>query len=171
MDYCILVRQFSFQRTKMTIAKSLINRSIPALTLIVLGFVAKTAPAQSGPASAATVKFVSLHSFSGADGDTPQAGLVQAANGDLCGTTAGNGANGGGTIFKITPYGTLTTLYNFCSQPSCADGSHPAAGLVQATNGELYGTTWFGGISNPSCYPGSCGTIFKITPSGTFETI
>ena len=46
-----------------------------------------------------------------------------------------------GTVFKITPSGTLTTLYSFCSKSGCADGAYPHAGLVQATDGNFYGTT------------------------------
>ena len=102
------------------------------------------------------------------DGYSPNAGLVQAANGDLYGTTVQDGANGrGGTIFKITPSGVLTTLYSFCSQPNCTDGSQPFAALVQATNGDLYGTTAAGGASAGYDY----GTVFKITPSGTLTTL
>ena len=72
----------------------------------------------------------------------PYAGLVQATNGNFYGTTVGGGAHGGGTVFKITPSGTLTTLYSFCSQSGCTDGADPHAGLVQATNGNFYGTTY-----------------------------
>jgi len=87
-----------------------------------------------------------LRSFDGTDGQGPPGGLVQAANGDFYGTTGFGGANGNyGTIFEITPGGTLTTLYSFCSQSGCADGSNPAAGLVQDTNGMFYGTTQGGG--------------------------
>ena len=58
-----------------------------------------------------------LHSFAdGTDGDDPNAGLVQATNGNFYGTTIKGGAYGGGTVFKITPSGTLTTLYSFCSK-------------------------------------------------------
>jgi hypothetical protein len=49
-----------------------------------------------------------------------------------------------GTVFKIAPGGALTTLYDFCSEANCADGQGPLAGLVQATNGDLYGTTFPG---------------------------
>jgi uncharacterized repeat protein (TIGR03803 family) len=108
-----------------------------------------------------------LHSFDGTDGAGPVAGLVQATNGDLYGTTGGGGADGGGTVFKMTTAGTLTTLYRFCSQPVngvCTDGAGPEAGLVQATNGDFYGTTVGGGAKN-------FGTIFKITPSGTLTTL
>ena len=51
------------------------------------------------------------------------------------------GPTADGTVFKITPSGTLTTLYSFCSQSSCTDGAYPYAGLVQATDGNFYGTT------------------------------
>lgn len=110
-----------------------------------------------------------LHSFCSqsacADGAFPYAGLAQAANGDLYGTTSGHGAFGGGTIFKITSSGTLTTLYSFCALGgACIDGDSPKTGLVQARNGEFYGTTGFGGA-----YGG--GTIFKITASGALTTL
>src|ERR1039457_67276 len=97
------------------------------------------------------------------DGGAPDAGLVQAANGDLYGTTYGGGTNGHGTVFKITQGGTLTTLYSFCSQTTCTDGETPFAGLVQAADGDLYGTTIDGANGN--------GTIFKITPGGTLTTL
>src|SRR5580700_6700851 len=69
--------------------------------------------------------FTTLFSFDGTDGNNPFAGLVQATNGDLYGTTLEGGANNGGTIFKITPSGTLTTLYSFCPQSGCTDGAIP----------------------------------------------
>jgi uncharacterized repeat protein (TIGR03803 family) len=99
------------------------------------------------------------------DREGPLAGLVQAANGDFYGTTQYAGANGGGTAFKITPGGTLTTLYSFCSQTNCTDGADPYAGLVQAANGDFYGTTYSGGAN------GNYGTVFKITPGGTLTTL
>ena len=66
---------------------------------------------------------------------------MQATNGSFSGTTISGGANENGAVFKITPGGTLTTLYSFCSQPNCTDGTQPTAGLVQATDGDLCGTT------------------------------
>jgi uncharacterized repeat protein (TIGR03803 family) len=127
--------------------------------------------AQADQPAAANAKFETLHSFDYADGGDPWGSLVQAVNGDLYGTTWAGGSNRSGTIFKITPGGALTTIYNFCSQPGCTDGAGPAAALTQATNGDLYGTTSAGGITNPSCPYGACGTIFKITPLGVFTTI
>ncbi|MFZ0312254.1 MAG: choice-of-anchor tandem repeat GloVer-containing protein [Candidatus Korobacteraceae bacterium] len=104
------------------------------------------------------------------DGELPYAGLVQATDGNFYGTTSGGGAvYYDGTVFKITPSGTLTTLYSFCSQPNCTDGTEPSA-LIQATDGNFYGTTLYGG-SNKSCTDAGCGTVFKITPSGTLTTL
>jgi len=100
------------------------------------------------------------------DGAGPQAGLVQATDGDLYGVTGGGGANSDGTIFEITPSGALTTIYNFCSLNGCADGDGPAAALIQGTNGNLYGTTVNGGLSsncNPSQSYAGCGTVFSLS--------
>ena len=102
-----------------------------------------------------------LHSFVMTDGFEPSGGLVQAINGNFYGTAASGGnsgcadGEGCGTIFRMTPGGRLTTLYSFCSQPNCTDGSAPEGGLVQATDGSFYGTTLKGGSSNQ-------GTVFKV---------
>jgi uncharacterized repeat protein (TIGR03803 family) len=105
-----------------------------------------------------------LHGFDITDGEYPVAGLVQVTNGDLYGVTEAGGTNGDGTVFKITPSGELTTLYSFCSGGDCTDGREPEGGLVQATDGNLYGTTYYGGANG-------YGTVFKITPSGTLTTL
>jgi uncharacterized repeat protein (TIGR03803 family) len=113
-------------------------------------------------------KLTTLHSFctqSGCpDGQFPQTGLVQGSNGNLYGTTITGGAYGDGTIFEITPTGKLTTLYNVCSQSGCPDGNYLYAGLIQATDGNLYGIMDVGGANG-------VGTIFKITPTGTLTTV
>ena len=109
-----------------------------------------------------------LHSFDGTDGTHPN-GLIQATNGNFYGTTAAGGANGRGTVFEITPSGTLTTLHSFDG----TDGQSPEAALIQATDGNFYGTTSKGG-ANHTCPPRrsvTCGTVFKITPSGTLTTL
>lgn len=98
------------------------------------------------------------------------AALVEAVNGNLYGTTEGGGATAGGTVFEITPEGKLTTLYSFCSQIHCSDGN-AATGLVQATNGNFYGTTISGGARNNGNCSNGCGTIFEITPAGKLTSL
>lgn len=120
-------------------------------------------------------KLTTLYSFCSvspncADGYNPYAGLVQASNGNFYGTTPSGGTHGYGTVFKITAAGKLTTLYNFCAETNCADGSTPRAALIQATNGELYGTTALGGTGSCNSNKG-CGAIFEITPAGALTTI
>ncbi len=74
------------------------------------------------------------------------AGLVQGSDGNFYRTTHLDGPNAAGTVFKISPSGKLTTLHSFCSVgPDCADGGHSFASLVQATDGNFYGTTFDGG--------------------------
>ncbi len=118
----------------------------------------------------AQITFTTLHSFDKTDGYGPN-GLVQATDGNFYGTTEEGGASDAcyqqcGTVFKITPSGTLTTLYSFCSQGGCTDGDSPVAGLIQGTDGNFYGTTAYGGANSPDA-----GTIFKITPTGTLTTL
>jgi len=115
-------------------------------------------------------KLTTLHKFDGLDGGGPTGALIQATNGNFYGTTSGSRSGGGGTVFQITPAGALTTLYNFCSKSNCTDGSTPNAGLIQATDGKLYGTTFAGGSNTTSC-SGGCGTIFKITTGGALTTL
>jgi uncharacterized repeat protein (TIGR03803 family) len=109
-------------------------------------------------------QLVTIYSFCGqpgcADGDQPWAGLVQGMDGNFYGTTLLGGANGYGTIFKITPSGSLTTLYSF----DLVGGYSPQSALIQATDGSLYGTNELGGAFNG-------GNIFKITPQGKLTTI
>ncbi|MGA2353189.1 MAG: choice-of-anchor tandem repeat GloVer-containing protein [Terriglobales bacterium] len=122
-------------------------------------------------------KLKTLLSLDGTDGANPYGlPLVQATNGDFYGTLQAGGAYpalcggyGCGTVFKITASGKITTLYNFCSQDNCTDGADPLTGLVQATNGDFYGTTNSGGANCVA--DGGCGTIFKITASGTLATV
>ena len=113
-----------------------------------------------------------LYSFGGPDGATPFSALTQATDRNFYGTTEFGGANdvctldipGCGTIYKISPTGTLTTLYSFCSQSGCTDGNYPFAGPIQATDGNFYGTTVYGGASDQ-------GTVFRITPTGVLKTL
>lgn len=118
-------------------------------------------------------KFTTLYSFCSlpgcADGDYPYSGLIQASNGNLYGTTYQGGANGNyGTVFEITTSGTLTTLYSFCARAGCADGESPSSGLVEGTDGILYGTTLEGGTN---CFDAYCGTVYRITTAGRLTTL
>ena len=114
-----------------------------------------------------------LHSFTGADGAYPEAGLVRDAAANLYGTTARGGAYnstcdppyGCGVVFKLTLTGTETVLHSFAG----ADGGPFPSGLIQDAEGNLYGTTLEGGEPG-NCFSGSCGVVFKVSPSGT-ETV
>ena len=119
------------------------------------------ATAITSPAQA----FSKIAAFKGRNGATPQSSLVQAEDGSLYGTTTNGGAfENAGTVFKISPQRKLTTLYDFCSQPNCADGYQPYTALLLATDGNFYGTTANGG-------DGLSGTIFKMTPQGSLTTL
>jgi uncharacterized repeat protein (TIGR03803 family) len=107
----------------------------------------------------------SLYGFAGPYGRNPYATPIQAANGKFYETAYSGGANNAGTVFEFSASGSRPlTLYSFCSQSNCTDGSNPYAGLIQATNGNLYGTTLSGGANGD-------GTVFSITPSGTLTTL
>jgi len=116
------------------------------------------------PAGALTTLYSFCALKSCADGKQPFAGLVRGSNGNLYGTTRGGGANGGGTVFEITPTGKLTTIYKFCFLPNCSDGDGPMGNLAQGSNGSFYGTTSGGGGYG-------YGTIFEITPQGKLTTL
>jgi len=111
-------------------------------------------------------EMTTLHSFDKTDGAKPYAGLLQASDGNFYGTTYLGGTTNTGTVFKMTPDGVLTTIYSFCSKRSCSDGAFPWSELVQGLDGNLYGTTYGGGLTG--CYNAGCGTIFRITRDGVF---
>ena len=115
--------------------------------------------------SLASDTFTSLASFDKTNGNEPNhTALIQATDGNLYGVTSYGGANGSGAVFRISPSGTLSAIYSFCSLAGCADGENPYTSLIQASNGDLYGATYSGGASNN-------GTLFKITTSGTLTTL
>ncbi len=104
--------------------------------------------------------YTNLFNFNGTNGQYPEDGtLVQGVDGNFYGTTYYGGTYTWGTVFKITPEGALTTLYNFCPRRGCLDGNNPTS-LIVAPNGNLYGTTLGGGTN------GGYGTVFEITPAG-----
>jgi uncharacterized repeat protein (TIGR03803 family) len=105
-----------------------------------------------------------LWSFTGGnDGANPMAGLVQGSGSNFYGTTAYGGANGYGTVFRISPSGSLTNLWSFTG---ATDGANPQAGLVQGTDGNFYGTTYGSGLG-----PSANGNVFRISPSGSLTNL
>ena len=115
-----------------------------------------------------------VHAFTGGatDGANPAAALIQAADGDFYGTTASGGASERGTVFRMTPGGSVTVLHAFTGLST--DGAQPLAPLVQATDGNFYGTTasgatcWQTSVHQP---PIECGTIFKVTAGGAYAVL
>jgi uncharacterized repeat protein (TIGR03803 family) len=132
----------------------------PALAAVLALAVITTQPAQAQ-------SFQPLLSFDASNGANPyNMSLVQGLDGNLYGTTFAGGANGLGTVFKVTPTlpATLTTLHSFAGTlVTPADGANPAAGLVLGTDGNFYGTTTEGGAN---CATYGCGTVFSMTPEG-----
>lgn len=119
-------------------------------------------------------KFQVIYTFDETNGANPQDALLLGTDGNFYGTTFYGGSingnyNGNGVVFKTTTSGAYTPLYVFCAQPSCLDGGQPAAGLVQGTDGNFYGTTLVGGTHLYSNFFG--GTIFKLTPTGQYTIL
>jgi uncharacterized repeat protein (TIGR03803 family) len=115
-----------------------------------------------GPSSAypEVVQFISVSSSS-VPPEYPAAALVQGNDGNFYGTTASGGTKANnGTVYQMTPAGMLTTLVSF----NGTNGSYPAAGLVQGSDGNFYGTTVSGGA-------GGLGTVFRVTPAGVLTTL
>jgi uncharacterized repeat protein (TIGR03803 family) len=109
-----------------------------------------------------------LHSFGQAgvanDGQIPQSSPIQGSDGNFYGTTTDGGSAGEGVVYKITPQGALTILHSFGDGSVVNDGQNPATSVVQASDGNLYGTTYNGGIVG-------AGTLFKITTKGVLTIL
>lgn len=103
-----------------------------------------------------------LHTFLNSNGGTHSYGaVIRATDGNLYGTTYVGGASGYGTVFRLSPSGTYTVLHSFSSS---LDGAYPLGGVLQASDGHLYGTTVNGGMH-------SYGTLFRLTLGGTLTTL
>jgi uncharacterized repeat protein (TIGR03803 family) len=112
-----------------------------------------------------------LHAFAGgADGRNSYSGLIRASDGNFYGMTAAGGANGGGTIFRVSQSGAYAVLHQFSGG---AGGATPYGRLMQGSDGALYGTTQFGGGNLSHCVSEGCGagTAFKITLSGSHSVL
>jgi uncharacterized repeat protein (TIGR03803 family) len=109
-----------------------------------------------------------LHTFTGGtDGAAPSAGLIHGSDGNFYGTTTAGGPADAGTVFQMTPSGTVTILHAFTGGTG---GSGPGASLIQATDGNFYGTTLEGGWMT-GCPPLGCGTVFRMTVTGTVAVL
>ncbi|MGA2751333.1 MAG: choice-of-anchor tandem repeat GloVer-containing protein [Verrucomicrobiota bacterium] len=109
-----------------------------------------------------------LYSFKGGtDGTSPAAPLIQGGDGAFYGSAIKGGANGAGTVFRVTTNGAFSTLYSFGAltnwDGSALDGATPN-GLLLANDGYFYGTTQGGGYQ-------ADGTVFRMTPDGAFSTL
>ena len=128
------------------------------LAACVAGVCLVTTPAQAGPI------LTPLLSFTGTNGAYPGAnpdcGLALGPDGNFYGTTSAGGSNDLGTVFRVSPDGTFTSLVSFDG----ANGADPQAALTPGGDGALYGTTYTGGASN-------WGTIFLITTNGAFTNL
>jgi uncharacterized repeat protein (TIGR03803 family) len=128
------------------------------ITTCPLVSLALNAPVVIGGTTGLTV----IHSFNSTAGDeTIPNGLVLGNNGNFYGTTVYGGSKDDGTVYKITPYGNFSTLYNFTLN-SGNNGGCPHAALVLGSDGNFYGTTALGGNYNH-------GTVFKMTPAGSLK--
>ena len=132
--------------------------SVGKMVCIVFVFCAATAIVS--PAQTLTTVYNFCPQPNCPDGADPAASLLLASDGNFYGTTVMGGASSGGTIFKMTPAGAITTLHSFAGP----EGYHPYAPLVQGHDGNFYGTANSGGAH-------SIGSVFKITPSGTFTAL
>jgi uncharacterized repeat protein (TIGR03803 family) len=107
-----------------------------------------------------------MHTFTGGsgtgDGAGPAAGLTLASDGNFYGTTQFGGTSGNGTVFKMTPAGTVSILYSFL--PDDANGTEPLGALIQASNGYFYGTCVSGGADG-------AGTVFRISKTGVIKKL
>ncbi len=103
-----------------------------------------------------------LHSLDGvSEGSSPTGSLLQGPDGNFYGMTYTGGTFTNGTIFKMTPGGTYTVLHQLNSP---TDGAHPFGSLIKGADNNFYGMTTSGGANN-------VGTIFRITPSGTYTVL
>ena len=167
---------------KRQVVNGRINSTLFAVTWSVVVFVvAQTTPARAQLSELYPFQYNSVTTSNYPDGANPMAELIQGADGNYYTTTNIGGAGtcpgevedqipGCGAVVKITPAGGLSVLYSFpydTSTSTAPDGWFPQAGLVQGKDGNFYGVTTIGGTTAGLCATSGCGTIFKLTPSGT----
>src|SRR6267378_3149959 len=151
----LVARGWSMPNPEEPPIKKMLMRLLPQAVSLVIGLLAVSGVAQ------AQMRLDVLAAFGPAGPQNPQAPLIQGTDGNFYGTTANGGAFSAGTVFQLTPAGTLTVLHEFAGG---TDGAAPVAGLIQAADGNFYGTTSQGGASN-------AGTVFQLTPAGTLTVL
>jgi uncharacterized repeat protein (TIGR03803 family) len=112
--------------------------------------------------------FTNLVQFTGttgaSSGTNPNSNLLLASDGNFYGTTNSGGIGGSGTVFRVTPAGTFTSLVSFTGSGGAFPGTTPSTSLVQGSDGHLYGTTTGGGTGS--------GTVYRVAlPSGAFTSL
>ncbi|HTQ54952.1 MAG TPA: choice-of-anchor tandem repeat GloVer-containing protein [Bryobacteraceae bacterium] len=107
--------------------------------------------------------FKTIYSFNGPTGGSPQGALLQASDGNFYSTASLGGTSSGGVVYRMTPAGAYKVLHNFVALPSTS-GSIPTAGLVQGSDGYLYGVTSIGGLNG-------FGTIFRLKTNGSSYSV
>ena len=139
----------------------MLNARLGVIALLVSLAVAPASSGLAQPGATATLpwKFTALHHFD----NVPETlnPLMRAADGNFYGTSRGGGPGDNGTVLKITPAGALTVLHWFTRGE---DGAGPVGRLIQATDGNFYGTTSFGGTAD-------AGVVFRVTPAGVLTTL
>jgi uncharacterized repeat protein (TIGR03803 family) len=116
--------------------------------------------------------FSLLHVFHGTDGSLPT-GLVKSSDGNFYGTTMTGGqpsGGGPGTIFRIDPAGNFTTLYAFSGGFGCCDAGGPAGPMIEASDGNFYGTAG-GGAFRDVDHQGGFGTVYRFNPATGAESV
>jgi uncharacterized repeat protein (TIGR03803 family) len=101
-----------------------------------------------------------LHAFVGTDGRAPDAGVIQASDGNLYGTANSGGAGGRGVVYRVSLAGAYSVLHAFAN----GEGGFPKGRVVEASDGNFYGTTPAGGANN-------MGVVYRVTPAGAYTTL
>jgi uncharacterized repeat protein (TIGR03803 family) len=153
----------------MSTLKQVCSPNVSSHAAKALAFTLTLAAVLAAAPAATAQTFSLLYQFkAGPDGSNPFANVILDAKGNLYGTTTIDGAYGYGAVFKVSPTGNERVLHSFTG--TGGDGANPLSPLVRDSAGNLYGTTQNGGTFGGACGALGCGTVFKVSPTGT-ETV